>query len=90
MPNSQSCDDNPVGDGTSPSSEWQLLMIPGEAGMYSKSDSKKYYTRALQYKVWSEGFLYKVAPPELKNSPIMYFVIHNSVVLSKILKIVVP
>ena len=36
------------------------------------------------------GFLYKVAPPELKNSPIIYFVIHNSVVLSKILKIVVP
>ena len=40
--------------------------------------------------VWSEGFLYKVAPPELKISTIMYFVIHNSVVLSKILKIVVP
>ena len=39
--------------------------------------------------VWLEGFLYKVAPPELKNSPIMYFVIHNSVVLSKILKIIV-
>ena len=39
--------------------------------------------------VWSEGFLYKVAPPELKISPIMYFVIHNSVVLPKILKIVV-
>ena len=34
--------------------------------------------------------LYKVAPPELKISLIMYFVIHNSVVLSKILKIVVP
>ena len=31
-----------------------------------------------------------VAPPELKISPIMYFVIHNSVVLSKILKIIVP
>ena len=42
------------------------------------------------YIVWSVGFLYKVAPPELKNSPIMYFVIHNSVVLSKILKIIVP
>ena len=40
--------------------------------------------------VGSEGFLYKVALPELKISPIMYFVIHNSVVLSKILKIVVP
>ena len=39
--------------------------------------------------VWSEGFLYNVAPPELKNSPNIYFVIHNSVVLSKILKIVV-
>ena len=35
-------------------------------------------------------FLYEVAPPKLKISPIMYFVIHNSVVLSKILKIVVP
>ena len=42
------------------------------------------------YTVWSEGFLYKVATPDLKISPIMYFVIHNSVVLSKILKIVVP
>ena len=42
------------------------------------------------YTVWSEGFLYKVAPPELKISPIMFFVIHNSVVWSKILKIVVP
>ena len=42
------------------------------------------------YTVWSEGFLYKVASLELKISPIMYFVIHNSVVLSKILKIVVP
>ena len=31
-----------------------------------------------------------VAPPDLKISPIMHFVIHNSVVLSKILKIVVP
>ena len=40
--------------------------------------------------VWSEEFLYKVALPELKISPIMYFVIHNSVVVSKILKIVVP
>ena len=40
--------------------------------------------------VWSQGFLYKVAPPELKISPIMYFVMYNSVVLSKILKIIVP
>ena len=40
--------------------------------------------------VWSEGFLYKVALPELKFSTIMYFVINNSLVLSKILKIVVP
>ena len=40
--------------------------------------------------VCSEWFLYKVAPPELKISPIMYFVMYNSVVLSKILKIVVP
>ena len=29
-------------------------------------------------------------PPELKISPIIYFVIHNSVVLFKILKISVP
>ena len=42
------------------------------------------------YTVWSEGFLYKVDQPELKISPIMYFVIYNSVVLSKILKIIVP
>ena len=40
--------------------------------------------------VWSEGFLYKVALPKLKIQPIMYFVIHNSVVLSKILKIIAP
>ena len=46
--------------------------------------SRKYTT------VWSEGFLYKVTPPKLKILLIMYFVIHNSVVLSKILKIVVP
>ena len=32
----------------------------------------------LSFTVWSEGFLYKVALPELKISPIMYFVIHNS------------
>ena len=32
------------------------------------------------YTVWSEGFLYKVALPELKISPIMKFFIHNSVV----------
>ena len=44
----------------------------------------------LAFTVWSERLLYKVAPPELKISPEMYFVIHNSVVLSKILKIVVP
>ena len=31
--------------------------------------------------VWSEGFLYKVAPPELKISSIIYFVIHNLLVL---------
>ena len=35
------------------------------------------------YTVWSEGFLYKVAPPELKISLIIHFVIHNSVVLSQ-------
>ena len=40
--------------------------------------------------VLSEEFLYKVALPELKISPIMYFVIHNSVVFSKILKFFVP
>ena len=43
-----------------------------------------------QLTVWWEGFLYKVALLDLKNLPIMYFVIHNSVMLSKILKIVVP
>ena len=42
------------------------------------------------FTVWSQGFLYKVALPELKISPIMYFVMYNSVVLSKMLKIVVP
>ena len=36
------------------------------------------------------GSYTKLHPPELKISPIMYLVIHNSVVLSKILVIVVP
>ena len=45
-----------------------------------------YNTRTVR----SEQFLYKVALPELKNLPIMYFVMNNTVVLSKILKIVVP
>ena len=40
--------------------------------------------------VWSVGFLYKVAPPKLKISLIMYFVMYNWEVLSKILKIVLP
>ena len=40
--------------------------------------------------VWSEVFLYKVAPPELKISPNVYFIMYNSVVLSKILPIIVP
>ena len=55
-----------------------------EKNIYLSDKINQYLT------VWSEGFLYKVAPPELKISPIMYFVIRNSVVLSKILKIVVP
>ena len=50
----------------------------------------KNFQNQIDYIVWSEGFLYKVAPPELKTSPIMRFVIHNSVVLFKILKIIVP
>ena len=36
------------------------------------------------------GVLIQSCSARAKNSPIMYFVIHNSVVLSKILKIVVP
>ena len=40
--------------------------------------------------VWSEGFLYKVAPPELKISPIMYFGMYNSIVQAKVPKIIVP
>ena len=51
---------------------------------YSKTCDFGFFT------VWSEGFLYNVAPLKLKNSPIMYFVIHNSVVSANILKIVVP
>ena len=38
----------------------------------------------------SEGFLGKVAPPELKISPNVYFIMYNSVVLSKVLPICVP
>ena len=57
--------------------------ITRELVIGEKYASKKYTLR-------SEGFLYKVALLELKISPIMYFVIHKSVVLSKILKIIVP
>ena len=39
--------------------------------------------------VWSEGFLHKVPPPELKISPNVYFIMHNSVALSKILTIII-
>ena len=42
------------------------------------------------YTVWSEGVLYKVAPPELNISPIMYFVMYNSIVKAKVPKIIVP
>ena len=44
-----------------------------------------------EHSVWSEGFLYKVALPELKISPIMYvFVMYNSIVQAKVPKIIVP
>ena len=33
-----------------------------------------------RFTVWSEGFLYKVAPPEVKISPSMYFSIYNGLV----------
>ena len=36
------------------------------------------------------GSIYKVAPPELKISPNVYFIMYNSVVLSKILPIIMP
>ena len=39
--------------------------------------------------VWSEGFLYKIALPELKISPIMYFAMYNSIVQAKVPKIIV-
>ena len=52
---------------------------------FSNYKTGNYYQNLLAMNtVWSEGFLYKVAPPEQKNSPIIFFVIHNSVVLSKI------
>ena len=40
--------------------------------------------------VWSERFVYKVAPPELEISPSMYFSMYNSIVQSKVPKIIVP
>ena len=58
--------------------------------LHSALKIKTYCNIKCGYTVWSEGFLYKVAPSELKILPIIYFVIHNSVVLSKILKIIVP
>ena len=64
---------------------------PGPINVLSNDSSLLFgYLFPWHHTVWSEGFLYKVAPPELKISPIMYFVMYNSVVLSKILKIVVP
>ena len=56
--------------------------------LVKSNKSRKFFMKLRT--VWSEGFLCKVTPPELKISPIMYFVMYNSVVLSKILKIVVP
>ena len=44
-----------------------------------KSDHIYVQVQDLSGTVWLEGFLYKVVPPELKISPIMYFVIHNSI-----------
>ena len=54
------------------------------------SDLKKMYLQSGISQFDQRGSYKQVAPPELKISPIMNFVIHNSVVLSKILKIVVP
>ena len=51
---------------------------------------EKNYMHFIVHSLIRGFFLYKVALPELKISPILYFVIHNSVVLSKILKIIVP
>ena len=57
-----------------------------------KFSKKKYASKCLELPntVWSEGFLYKVAPPELNISPIMYFVMYNSIVQAKVPKIIVP
>ena len=57
------------------------------APFWLEDDSEYIY---YYYTVWSGGFLYKVAPLELRILPILYFVMYNSVVLSKILKIIVP
>ena len=54
------------------------------------SNSNNSESEGLYTTVRSEGFLYKVATPELKISPNVYFIMYNSVVLSKILPIIVP
>ena len=67
----------------------QALKIETSSHL-NRIESRKWEKYGGYGTVWSEGFLYKVALPELKISLIMYFVMYNSVVLSKILKSVVP
>ena len=58
------------------SEEVSLLRKAQRRVSQMRPNSKKVY-----YTVGSEGFLYKVAPPELKISPNVYFIMYNSVVL---------
>ena len=66
-----------------PTSQWPTLW-PKYKKVYFSLNSVSDQVTFL-----SLGFVYKVAPPELKISAIMYFVMYNSVVLSKIMKIIV-
>ena len=56
-----------------------------ELGIKNKKISQHFGLLVYLRTVWSEGFLDKVAPPELKISPIMYFVIQNGTTIFNIL-----
>ena len=61
----------------------QLWDTAGKCIFQNRASKYLYYFTSLFEKVhtvWSEGFLYKVAPPELKISLSMYFSMYNSMV----------
>ena len=64
-----------------------IIWFMSQKALFKEIEPMNWY---LMSTVWSEGFLHKVAPPELKISPNVYFIMYNSVVISKIMPIIVP